>query len=301
MRVLLSGSSGLVGRALSDLLASHQDEVVRLVRRPARTADEISWSPEDGRLDVEGVGPVEAVVHLAGESIAGAPRWTRRHKEGILQSRLNGTRTIAGFLACSGQKPSVLISASAAGFYGDCGEGEVDETGATGDGFLAEVCRAWEGATAAAEEAGIRVVHLRIGLVLSSRGGALAAMLPLFRMGLGGRLGSGRQWVSWISLPDLVRAAVFAIRRPDLRGAVNAVAPAPIRNEELTRTLGRVLGRPAALGVPAFALRLLMGEMADEMLLGGARIVPRCLLEAGFEFRTPDFEAALRGALQGGT
>ena len=301
MRVLLSGSSGLVGRALSYLLASQQDEVVRLVRRPARTADEISWSPEDGRLDLEGVGPVEAVVHLAGESIAGAPRWTHRHKERILQSRLNGTRTIAGFLARSGQKPSVLISASAVGFYGDCGEGEVDETGATGNGFLAEVCRAWEGATAAAEEAGIRVVHLRIGLVLSSRGGAFAAMLPLFRMGLGGRLGSGRQWVSWISLPDLVRAAVFAIRRPDLRGAVNAVAPVPIRNEELTRTLGRVLGRPVALGVPAFALRLLMGEMADEMLLGGARIVPRCLLEAGFEFRTPDFEAALRGALQGGT
>ena len=301
MRVLLSGSSGLVGRALSDLLASHQDEVVRLVRRPARTADEISWGPDDGRLDLERVGPVEAVVHLAGESIAGAPRWTRRHKERILQSRLNGTRTIAGSFACSGQKPSVLVSASAVGFYGDCGEGEVDETGATGDGFLAEVCRAWEGATAAAEEAGIRVVHLRIGLVLSSRGGALAAMLPLFRMGLGGRLGSGRQWVSWISLPDLVRAAVFAIRRPGLRGAVNAVAPAPIRNEELTRTLGRVLGRPAALGVPAFALRLLMGEMADEMLLGGARIVPRRLLEAGFEFRTPDFEAALRDALQRGT
>jgi hypothetical protein len=236
------------------------------------------------------------VVHLAGENIA-AGRWTPARKEAIRRSRVDGTRLLAGALARLDRKPRVLVSASAVGFYGDRGDEPLTEASAPGSGFLAEVCLAWEAATAPARDAGVRVVTPRLGMVLARDGGALAKMLPPFRLGLGGVIGSGRQWVSWIALPDLVAALRHLLARDDLAGPINAVAPEPITNREFTKTLGRVLRRPTLFPLPASLVRLLLGEMGEAALLGSTRALPAGLQASGFRFSTPELEGALKAVL----
>ncbi len=300
MKILVTGASGLVGRALVPRLASAGHSIVRLTRAPARGPGELYWNPIAGTLDPGALEGVEAAVHLAGESLA-AGRWTAERRRRILESRARGTRLLSETLARLTRAPRVLASASAVGYYGHRGDEILTEESASGGGFLAEVARGWEAGTGAAEACGIRVVRLRIGVVLTPLGGALARMLPAFRLGLGGPFGSGRQWMSWIALDDLLRAFEHALAQPALRGPVNAVAPDPVRNRDFAATLGRVLGRPARLPVPAFALRVLLGAMADEAVLGGQRVLPARLEAVGFAFRFPALEDALRHALgQGG-
>lgn len=297
--VAVTGASGLVGRALVDQLEEAGCLVRQLVRRPVKDAErEIFWNPSDGKIDTEELNGVDAVVHLAGENIAGG-RWTAERKRRIVESRVKGTQLVAETLAGLSSKPSVLVSASAIGFYGDRGDEVVDEDSPAGDGFLAETCKAWEEANTPASDAGIRTVQVRIGLVLSPEGGALEKMLPPFKLGLGGVLGSGRQYMSWITLDDLVRVFHAAIRDPSLEGPVNGVGPSPVTNRDFTKTLGYVLNRPTILPAPAFALRLALGEMADELLLSGANVQPTRLQECGFAFPPPDdqLESALRRVL----
>jgi uncharacterized protein (TIGR01777 family) len=299
MKVLVSGSHGLIGSALVAALARAGHEVVRLVRGQEGPG-EASWDLAAGRIDrapLEGLG---AAVHLAGAPL-GERRWTEEQKARLQDSRVDGTRLLAETLARLEPVPAVLISGSAVGYYGDRGDQVLDEESPEGSGFLAGLCAAWEGATLAAEEAGIRVVHLRSGIVQSRRGGALAKQLPLFRLGLGGRLGNGRQWLSWISLPDEVGAIMHALADPGLSGAVNATSPEPVTNADYTRTLARVMGRPAILAVPAQALSLALGqEMAAEMALVSQRVLPRRLEAAGYRFRHPNLELGLRAALAEG-
>jgi uncharacterized protein (TIGR01777 family) len=297
MKILVSGASGLIGSALVAELAHDGHEVTRLVRsEPKPGQPEVSWDPAAGRLDAASVEGFDAAMHLAGESIAKG-RWTAARKARIRDSRVRGTELLARTLAGAARPPKVLVSASAVGFYGDGGEEELDEESPPGDGFLPEVCREWEGATGPAAEAGIRVVFMRMGMVLSARGGALAKMLPVFRLGVGGPLGSGRQYLSWITLDDLARAFRHVLSTESLRGPVNAVAPRPVTNREFTRALGRTLRRPAVIPAPAFALRAALGPMADALLLASARVVPRRLLDSGFRFNDPDVEGALRRVL----
>jgi hypothetical protein len=297
MKVFVSGAGGLVGSALVDALRGDGHDVGRLVRRRGEeVAGAVFWDPDAGVVDGEGLAGAEAVVHLAGEPIA-AGRWNAERKARIRDSRTRGTRLLAAAAAALDPPPRVLVSASAVGYYGDRGDEVLTEDAGPGDGFLSEVCVRWEEAADAARERGIRVVHPRIGMVLSPRGGALAKMLVPFRLGLGGVVGGGRQWVSWIALDDLVSALCHALGDEGLAGPVNAVAPAPVTQRELTRTLSRVLKRPAALPLPAFAVRLLLGEMADELLLASARADAARLSAAGFRFRYPDLGATLAALL----
>jgi uncharacterized protein (TIGR01777 family) len=297
MRIAVSGSGGLVGGALVRSLAAVGHHVVRLVRDASRVGpDAVIWDPASGRVDGKCLEGLDAVVHLAGENIA-AGRWTAARKARIRGSRVEGTRLVAGALAELARPPGVLVNASAVGYYGNRGDETVDEESRPGTGFLAETCVAWEAATAAAARAGVRVVRLRIGVVLSTRGGALARMLPAYRWGLGGPVGDGRQWVSWVTLEDLVRSIRHALRNDGLDGPVNAVAPQPARSAEFARALGRVLGRPARLPLPGWAVRGLLGEMGEALLLGGARVLPTRLGEAGFEFRHAELDAALEAVL----
>ncbi|GIW40237.1 MAG: hypothetical protein KatS3mg076_0814 [Candidatus Binatia bacterium] len=293
--VAVSGSSGLVGAAASAFLATGGHRLTRLVRGVRSGTGVAFWDPETGAVDTEALAGVDTVLHLAGEPIVG--RWTASKKDRILRSRVQGTRALSEALATMPRKPDVLVSASAIGFYGDRADEWLTEESPPGSGFLAEVCRQWEAATEKAEAAGIRVVHLRIGVVLSAAGGALAAMLPAFRWGAGGVLGTGLQFLSWISLDDLLGVVLHAVARRDLVGPVNAVAPEPVTNREFTRVLGRVLGRPTLLPLPTFAARLAFGEAADELLLASARVRPARLLETGFSYRDPDLETALRSTL----
>jgi hypothetical protein len=295
VKVLVSGASGLIGRVLVRSLRS-QGHQVRCLRRGRADGDDLAWDPEAGALDPGALEGLDAVVHLAGEHIAGG-RWTRTRKARILSSRVQGTRLLSEKLAGLSHPPQVLVCASAVGYYGDRGAEELSEDSPPGRGFLAEVCRAWEGAADPARAAGIRAVHLRFGMVLSAQGGALPRMLPPFRLGLGGRLGSGVQWMSWIHLEDAVAAIGHVLERENLGGPFNAVSPSPCANAEFTRTLGRVLRRPALIPVPAWALRLALGEMARELLLSSARALPSRLLESGFRFEHPELEAALRHLL----
>jgi uncharacterized protein (TIGR01777 family) len=298
MIIAITGSSGLVGRALVSALEADGHLVRPVVRRPTQAGlNEIRWDPAGGTIDAAELGNVDAVVHLAGESIA-AHRWTSAVKERIRDSRIRGTKLLCDTLASLASKPSVLVSASAVGFYGNRGDDVLTEASPPGAGFLADVCQQWEAATHAARDADIRVVNLRIGVVLSRDGGALAQMLTPFRLGVGGVLGSGRQYMSWIELGDLVRVIQFALAAHALAGPVNATAPAPVTNREFTKTLGRVLGRPTFFPMPAFAARLAFGEMADELLLASARVEPRALINDRFEFLHPKLEPALRHALQ---
>jgi uncharacterized protein (TIGR01777 family) len=303
MRVAVSGSTGLVGSEVVTVFSAAGHEVVRLVRRvPAPGEKAVRWDPAKGEVDAAGLEGIDAVVHLAGENIASG-RWNAARKIAIRDSRVNGTRFLCDALAGLARSPKALVCASAVGYYGDRGEELLTEESPPGTGFLPEVCQEWEAASAPAARKGIRVVALRIGVVLSAKGGALSRMLPLFRAGLGGVIGGGRQYVSWVALNDLPLIILHVLQCGDLRGPVNTVAPRPVTNREFTEALGKALSRPTPLPVPAFALRLAVGrEMADALLLASARVLPRRLEETGYRFRFPELPAALRHLLGiGGT
>ena len=295
--VVITGASGLVGSSLTTRLESDGREVVRAVRQPVKApAAELHWDPERGEIDAERIAQADVVVHLAGENIAGH-RWTESFKQKIHYSRTKGTLLVSEAVAAGEQKPRTFVCASAIGYYGDRGDELLTEESASGDDFLAKVCRQWEAACDPARAAGVRVVNLRFGVILSTEGGALKQMLPPFQVGAGGVLGSGRQFMSWITLEDVVRAIQFAIDSPQLSGPVNVVAPQPVTNREFTKTLGHVLNRPTVLPMPAFAARILFGEMADALLLASARVEPVELRQAGFEFNHSELEPALRSVL----
>ena len=294
MDVAVTGASGLIGGALVNELKSNGHRVRRLVRdRKVASSDAIYWDPSRNEIDLAALEGVNAVVHLAGESIADG-RWTESRKLQILKSRVEGTHLIASSLAKLKVEPRVLVSASAIGAYGDRGDEWVDESSTLGDNFLAMVVKEWEGAAEPARIHGIRVVHPRTGIVLSKTGGALAKMMLPVRMGVGGRLGTGRQYMSWITLHDTVRALLFAITHETLSGPVNVVAPNPVTNAEFTDTLARALRRPSFMPAPSFALKLALGEMAQELLLEGQRVAPAKLTSHNFEWAHPTFAEALR-------
>jgi uncharacterized protein (TIGR01777 family) len=290
MRVLVTGSSGLIGSALVPRLEADGHQVTRLRRGP-------TWDPEGGTLDSGAVAGHDAAVHLAGAGI-GDHRWSDEHKRRVLDSRVNGTAALAHAVAGLDPRPHVLVSASAVGYYGNRGSETLNEESAAGDDFLAEVCTRWEAASAPAADAGIRTVRVRTGIVLSPAGGALKPLLPLFKLGLGGRLGNGSQYWSWITIDDTVGAIVHALTNDDVVGAVNVTAPEPVTNAAFASTLGRVLHRPAVLPVPRFALAVrLGGEAADVMLLAGQRVLPAKLEATGYRFRSRSLEDALRAVL----
>ena len=291
MRVAVTGASGFTGRALEADLRRDGHTVLRIGRG---SGSDVRWDPEGGRLDATALAGVDAVVHLAGAPVG--ERWTPERKGAIRDSRVRGTLLVATTLAAlpPEQRPRVLLCASAIGFYGSRGDLWLDESSSSGDDFLADVAREWEGAAEPAHSAHIRVVHLRTGLVLNPHGGALAKMLPVFRLGAGARLGSGKQWMSWIGLRDQVRAMRFALDTEALTGAVNSVAPAPVTNAVFTSTFAHVLGRPALAAAPAFALKMLYGEMAESTLLASQRVRPAKLVTAGFVFEHPELDGALR-------
>jgi uncharacterized protein len=302
MKVIVTGSTGLVGRALVRSLLSDGHEVTRLVRGGAQEfrapgTKAVQWEPDKGVVNAAELEGHDAAVHLAGDPVAEG-RWDEEKKRRIRESRVKGTHLLAETLAGLKEKPRALVSASATGFYGDRGEELLREESASGEDFLSEVCREWEKATLSASQAGIRVVHLRIGFVLSGEGGGLSKMLTPFKLGLGGRVGSGQQFISWITLDDLVSIIRRAIEDEHLRGPVNAVAPTPVTNAEFTKAIGHALGRPTIFAMPAFAARLAFGEMADAILLSSTRAVPARLQEAGYQFQHPDLEGALKHVLK---
>jgi uncharacterized protein len=299
-RVLLTGGSGLIGTAVRRLLSEKAVEILQLVRGGTGAAQSVLlWDPYAAEpvADVSRLEGIAAAVHLSGVNVAGH-RWTKAQKQSIRNSRVRTTYALAKLLADLKEKPKVLVSASAIGIYGSRGDEWLDEESATGADFLASVCKEWEQATQPAIDAGIRVVHLRLGVVLSPDGGALNKMLPLFRLGLGGQMGTGRQWMTWVALPDTVRAIEFAIATEKISGPVNTTAPKPVTNAEFTRTLAGILRRPALLPVPEFALKLAFGEMAEGTVLASQRVAPKRLNEAGFRFEYPELPAALRSVLR---
>lgn len=297
MKILVSGSHGLVGKALMRSLTDDGHEVVRLVRgEHSFGAPEIGWQPDQGRIDTEHLEGIDAVVHLAGESVASG-RWTSAKKRAIRDSRVKGTSLLSESLARLSRPPSVFISASATGYYGNRGEELLNEKSPPGKGFLPDVCIHWEAATAPAAQKGIRTICARFGIILDAKGGALPKMLTPFRMGIGGMLGDGRQWMSWIALTDVVRALKFLIEDTRTHGPVNFVSPSPVTNAEFTKILGRVLSRPTLLPVPAFGARLAFGEMADELLLSSQKVEPAVLSDRGFLYSWPTLEPALRHIL----
>jgi uncharacterized protein len=297
MKILVSGSHGLVGKALVRSLTDDGHEVIRLVRgEHAFGAPEIEWLPEQGVVDADHFEGFEAVVHLAGESIASG-RWTDAKKRAIRDSRVNGTALLSETLARLARPPSVFLSASAIGYYGDREDELLTESSPPGKDFLAAVCVEWENATRAAAEKGIRTACTRFGIILDSHEGALSKMLIPFRMGIGGRVGDGKQWMSWIALEDVVNGLKFVISDQTIRGAVNFVAPNPVTNAEFTKTLGRVLSRPTLFPIPEFGARLAFGEMADALLLSSQRVDPTVLKNIGFQFTWPTLEPALRNIL----
>jgi uncharacterized protein (TIGR01777 family) len=299
MKILISGASGLVGTHLIPTLKAKGHEIFRLVRKTPKAADEIQWDSEKGfgegeRAKLENF---DAVVHLAGDNVA-SENWSEEKKRKIRDSRVVGTRVLVDALKTLENPPKIMVSASATGFYGSREDEILTEDSASGTGFLAEVCTAWENESIKAEEFGARVVMPRIGIVLAKDGGALEKMLTPFKFGVGGRIGSGKQWMSWIALEDLIRVIHFALENEDLRGAVNATAPNPVTNEEFTRTFGKVLHRPTILPVPEFAIKLMFGEMGETLLLEGARVVPKRLPENGFEFKFTNLEEAMKAAVE---
>lgn len=292
-RILISGASGLIGSALVSSFESQGDGVVRLVRHPPETAKELQWNPT-APISSALVDGFDVVIHLSGENISG--RWTEKKKRRIRDSRVFSTDFLSQALAKAEKKPSAFVCASAIGFYGNRGDEVLTEESPSGEGFFPDVCREWEGATKSAADAGIRVVNLRTGIVLSRDGGALKPMLLPFKLGLGGRIGDGRQYWSWIHIADFVSAVHHILKSSS--GPVNMSAPNPVTNAEFTRTLASVLKRPAILPAPAFALRLVAGELADEGLLASARVVPKTLLDSGFQFRFPELKPALEDLLK---
>ena len=295
MRMLTTGASGLIGGALGASLAAAGHEVVRLVRRQPESAAEIAWNPSSSQIDAPALEGFDAVIHLSGENI-GAGRWTAARRQRIRDSRVASTTLLSGALGKLRQPPAVLVSASAIGYYGDTA-GAADETAPAGSGFLSEVTSAWEQAAEPARAAGIRVAHARLGPVLSAEAGMLKRLLPVFRMGAGGVVGSGAQSISWIGLADAVSALQFLVSNGQAHGPINVVAPGPATNREFTRTLAAVLRRPAFVPVPGFAIRLLFGEMGDQLILKGKAVIPARLTELGFQWLEPTLEGALRREL----
>src|SRR5579872_3354450 len=294
-RILVSGASGTIGAELLPSLKTNGCTVVRLVRGTAANAEEISWDPSKP-LAPQSVSGFDVVIHLAGESIFG--RWSETKKKKIHESRVAGTSNLAAALAQAENKPKVFISGSAIGYYGNRGDETLREESAPGAGFLAQVCQEWEEATMPAAQADIRTVHLRTGLVLSPKGGALGAMLPPFKMALGGRVGDGSQWMSWIQVQDMVGAIHHILKNDLLQGPINLVAPKPVTNAEFTRTLASVLSRPAILPMPAFAVKAVFGEMGEELLLASQKVEPGKLISTGYPFRFRDLRASLQNILQ---
>jgi len=299
MRILITGASGLIGTALQKSFEEKGYEMLLASRSEPKSERDIQWNADAGFADedllrLEGL---DAVIHLAGESIS-ALRWTDEKKKAIRDSRVHGTRTMIEAFARLEKKPKVFISASAIGFYGDRGDEEMTETSSVGDTFLSEVSKEWESESRRAEDMGIRTVLLRNGIVLSKDGGALATMMTPFKLGVGGVVGSGKQWMSWVSLDDAVGIVDYALENENLRGAVNVVSPNPVTNEEFTKTLGEVLYRPTFLPLPEFAVNLVFGEMGDALLIDSTRVVPKRLLDSGFKFRYPEINSALENAVK---
>jgi len=298
MKVVIAGASGLIGTALARSLTGDGHEVLKLVRRDARRPDEASWDPASRRLDSAVLAGADAVVNLAGAGI-GDKRWNDDYKKLVLDSRIDATSTIVNAMTglTDGERPGVLVNASAVGFYGDTKEEAVDESGSPGEGFLVDVVRQWEDATKPAADAGVRVVTARSGVVLSADGGALGKVLPLFKLGLGGKLGSGRQWMSWIAQPDEIAALRFLLANDSVSGPVNLTAPEPVRNSDYTKAIGRAVHRPALAVVPPVALRAALGGFADEGVLVSQRVLPAKLEDAGFSFTYADVDSALAALL----
>ncbi|MBK7206899.1 MAG: TIGR01777 family protein [Elusimicrobia bacterium] len=294
MKLLISGSTGLIGQALTAAAMERGHEVTRLSRGNAVTAPRVLWDPVTGQIPLRLLEGFDAVIHLAGESIA-AGRWTAARKKRIRDSRVYGTSNLVKALTTLERPPRIFLSASAIGFYGDRGNDVLSEDSVAGEGFLPSVCREWEAAADPLRSAGLRVAHARFGIVLSRRGGALPKMLLPFRLGLGGAMGNGRQWWSWVALPDAVEALLHILHNDSLSGPVNVTAPGAVTNRAFTDTLGRVLRRPTVMPLPGFVARLLMGEMASALLLASARVEPRRLAQSEFQFRFPDLATALKG------
>jgi uncharacterized protein (TIGR01777 family) len=292
MKVLIAGASGLIGSALIPPLEAEGAEVTRLVRSTPKPG-EIEWHPNQDTMDPARLEGFDAVISLAGENVA-AGRWTEDQKRKIHDSRVNGTHLLSEAMAKLEKRPRVFLCASATGFYGDRDDEVLDEHSDSGGGFLAGVCREWERATEPAAAAGVRVVNLRFGVIISREGGMLAKLLTPFKMGMGGKVGSGKQFISWVAIDDVISAIKLALNDETFRGPMNVVSPNPVTNEVFTKTLGHVLSRPTALAMPAFAARLAFGEMADEMLLASQYVVPKRLMDAGYEFKYPELEGALR-------
>jgi uncharacterized protein len=297
MLVAVTGASGLIGTALVRRLHAEGHQVLRLTRSVPSASDQVRWDPAAGELDPDALAKADAVVHLAAANIGDHLRWTGKVKRELVQSRVQGTSLVARTMAELARGPGVLVCASGVGFYGDRGDEVLTESSSGGEGFLADLVRRWEAAADPARAAGLRVVHLRTGPVQDTAGGGLPKQALMFRLGLGGRFGSGRQWLSWTSLDDIAGAYLHALTHDELEGPVNNVAPNPVTNAEFTATLARVLRRPALLHAPAFALRLVLGETADEFLLVSQRVHPTRLLETGYRFRFPELEPALRHTL----
>ncbi len=297
MKVLITGATGLIGNALQESFREKGYEMILASRSEPKGEDEIQWDAEKGFSEPERLEGIDAVVHLAGESISGL-RWTEEKKKAIRDSRVLGTRSVVNAISRLKDRPRVLVAASAVGFYGERGDEDLTESSAAGDDFLSAVAKEWESESRRAEDAGIRTVLLRSGIVLSKDGGALGTMLTPFKLGIGGVVGSGKQWMSWISLEDEVEIINFAIENENLRGAVNAVSPNPVTNHEFTKTLGEVLYRPTILPLPEFAVSMIFGEMGDALLLSSTKALPKRLLDAGFEFKHPDLKPAIEHAVE---
>ncbi len=297
MRALITGASGLIGNELQKSFRAKGYDLLLASRSESENREHVTWSIENGFAEADAIEGVDIVVHLAGESVSGL-RWTDEKKKAIRDSRVLGTRSVVNAISKLKVKPKVFISASAIGFYGERGDEELTESDAAGDSFLADVSREWESESRRAEDAGIRTVLLRTGIVLSKDGGALAAMLTPFRLGVGGVIGSGNQWMSWISLDDEIAIINFAVERENIRGAVNAVSPNPVTNHDFTKTLGDVLYRPTFLPIPEFAVSMVFGEMGDALLLASTKVIPKRLQDAGFEFKYPHLKAAIEHAVE---
>ena len=297
MKVLITGANGLIGKALQRSFEEKGYDLLLASRRDPVDEKHVKWTVEDGFADPEKLEGVDAVVHLAGESVSGF-RWTEEKKKAIRDSRVLGTRNVVLTICSLKRRPKVFIASSAIGFYGERGEEEVNEFSPAGDTFLSEVSKEWEAESRRAEDGGIRTVLLRTGIVLSKDGGALGTMLTPFKLGVGGVVGSGKQWMRWIALEDEVAIINYAIENENIRGAINAVAPNPVRNEEFTKTLGDVLYRPTFLPLPEFAVSMVFGEMGDALLLSSTKVLPKRLLDEGFEFRYPNLKEALEHSVK---
>ena len=297
MKILITGATGLIGSALQRSRRAKGDELLLASRKEPKDKSFIQWDAKDGFAEPDRLEGIDAVVHLAGENLSGL-RWTDEKKKAIRDSRVLGTRSVVDAISHLKKKPKVFIASSAIGFYGDRGDEEMTETSGPGKTFLADVCREWETESRRAEDSGIRTVLLRIGIVLSKDGGALAAMLMPFKLGLGGVVGTGRQWMSWIALADHIAVVDYVLENENIRGAVNSVSPNPVQNKEFTATMGEVLYRPTFIPVPEFAVHLAFGEMGDSLLLDSTKVVPKRLEQAGFKFKFPDLKKALENAVK---